>query len=252
MRRCPLPALVLALCLLLPGLAKPFSTKPSTTTRLSRTQLAAHRKPCWGRAGPVMPANVSPLFASISDEEPEKVVPTLRGGAAAFGGLGAALAKFSTWVGESKGRCWALLIFCILNEIVATTNLKIAKESGNIPRLIMALSMVDIRYAFEYMINYTVLTNNNNMPSNSTFASLTQHSLFYSVSFLFTIKSLLAFATSLAKIEVSIAYAVWSGLGTAIVTIVGLLLFGESCDLQKVVSLVAIIGGVLGLNLRSA
>eukprot|EP00566_Odontella_aurita_P035669 CAMPEP_0113571738 /NCGR_PEP_ID=MMETSP0015_2-20120614/25719_1 /TAXON_ID=2838 /ORGANISM="Odontella" /LENGTH=88 /DNA_ID=CAMNT_0000474719 /DNA_START=325 /DNA_END=591 /DNA_ORIENTATION=+ /assembly_acc=CAM_ASM_000160 len=61
--------------------------------------------------------------------------------------------------------------------------------------------------------------------------------------------SLLGFAAVLPRIEVGVAYAVWSALGTAVVSIAGVLLFGERCDATKVVSIVLILVGVVGLNL---
>jgi small multidrug resistance pump len=60
--------------------------------------------------------------------------------------------------------------------------------------------------------------------------------------------SLLALA--LKTIDVSIAYAVWSGLGTAFIAIVGILWFKEPATLIKVISLSLIIMGVVGLNLE--
>jgi small multidrug resistance pump len=64
--------------------------------------------------------------------------------------------------------------------------------------------------------------------------------------------SLLLFAASLAKIEVSVAYAVWSGMGTALVSVAGITMFGESCDAIKVISLSLIMLGVIGLNIRES
>jgi small multidrug resistance pump len=62
--------------------------------------------------------------------------------------------------------------------------------------------------------------------------------------------SVLAFCVSLAQIEVGIAYAVWSALGTALVSLVGVLCFEESCDVHKMACLALILLGVVGLNLR--
>jgi len=63
------------------------------------------------------------------------------------------------------------------------------------------------------------------------------------------IASLLGFATCLPKIEVGVAYAVWSALGTAIVSTFGIIFFGERCDVAKIASIALILIGVLGLNL---
>jgi len=54
------------------------------------------------------------------------------------------------------------------------------------------------------------------------------------------------------NISVSVAYAVWSGLGTAGIAIVGVLLLDEGIDLLKAAALLMIIGGVVVLNLHGA
>lgn len=54
---------------------------------------------------------------------------------------------------------------------------------------------------------------------------------------------------TLKKIDVSVAYAIWSGLGTALVTIVGILWFKEPLTAIKIISIALIIFGVIGLNI---
>ncbi|MEA5575401.1 multidrug efflux SMR transporter [Anabaena sp. UHCC 0451] len=54
---------------------------------------------------------------------------------------------------------------------------------------------------------------------------------------------------SLRKLEVSMVYAVWSGLGTIIITSIGIFWFRESFSLIKFISIFLIIIGVIGLNL---
>lgn len=61
--------------------------------------------------------------------------------------------------------------------------------------------------------------------------------------------SFAALALSLKTIDVSVSYAIWSGLGTAVITIAAYYLFGEPIGTVKVVSIVLIIVGVIGLNL---
>jgi small multidrug resistance pump len=61
---------------------------------------------------------------------------------------------------------------------------------------------------------------------------------------------MVGFNVSLAQLDVSVAYALWSALGTTFVTIVGVCVFGESLDLAKIMYLAMIIFGVIGLNLR--
>ncbi len=53
-------------------------------------------------------------------------------------------------------------------------------------------------------------------------------------------------------LPVSTAYAVWAGLGTAAVAVVGALWLGESWDVVKVLALAMIVVGVVLLNLHGA
>jgi small multidrug resistance pump len=50
-------------------------------------------------------------------------------------------------------------------------------------------------------------------------------------------------------VPVSIAYAVWSGVGTAAVAVIGFLYLGDSMNVLKALCLVLIVAGVVGLNL---
>ncbi len=61
--------------------------------------------------------------------------------------------------------------------------------------------------------------------------------------------SFTALAFAIKKIEVSVAYAVWSGAGTALIAAVGMMYFREAFTLLKVFSIFLIIAGVFGLNL---
>ena len=54
------------------------------------------------------------------------------------------------------------------------------------------------------------------------------------------------------QMSVSVAYAVWSGLGTALVAVAGYLFLGEQMDWLKGLSLGLIVLGVVGLNLAGA
>lgn len=51
------------------------------------------------------------------------------------------------------------------------------------------------------------------------------------------------------QLEVGVAYAVWSGAGTAAIAAVGALFLGESLTLAKIGGIILIIGGVVLLNL---
>ncbi|RYG72535.1 QacE family quaternary ammonium compound efflux SMR transporter [Lentibacillus lipolyticus] len=56
---------------------------------------------------------------------------------------------------------------------------------------------------------------------------------------------------SFSYLQVSIAYAVWVGIGTAGAVIINMLFFGESRRLARIISLAVIIIGVTGLKLAS-
>jgi len=58
--------------------------------------------------------------------------------------------------------------------------------------------------------------------------------------------SLLAMA--LKTIDVSVAYAIWSGLGTALIAIIGIMWFKEPATMVKILSIALIVIGVVGLN----
>ena len=70
--------------------------------------------------------------------------------------------------------------------------------------------------------------------------------------FLFYGLSLSALTLALKRIEVSVAYAVWSGLGTALIATVGVLWMKEPINTLKIMSLMLIILGVVGLHFSAA
>jgi len=57
---------------------------------------------------------------------------------------------------------------------------------------------------------------------------------------------------ALKRIELGVAYAVWSGVGTAVIAAIGIAVFRESVSALKLVSLALVIAGVVGLNLAEA
>jgi small multidrug resistance pump len=67
--------------------------------------------------------------------------------------------------------------------------------------------------------------------------------------FVFYTASFAALTLALKKIDVSSAYAIWSGVGTALITVIGIAYFRETATVVKLVSIVFIILGVVGLNL---
>jgi small multidrug resistance pump len=66
----------------------------------------------------------------------------------------------------------------------------------------------------------------------------------YGVSFVFM-------ALALKKIEVSTAYAIWSGLGTAMIAAIGIVWFQESFNIPKLMGTVLVIAGVVLINLKA-
>lgn len=66
--------------------------------------------------------------------------------------------------------------------------------------------------------------------------------VFYAISFFF-------FTLALKGMDISIAYAIWAGLGTSLITVVGIFWFREPVNFLKMVSLFLVITGVIGLNL---
>jgi small multidrug resistance pump len=67
--------------------------------------------------------------------------------------------------------------------------------------------------------------------------------------FVFYALSFFLFTMSLKRIDVSIAYAIWAGLGTALIAVIGIIGFKEPVNALKIVSLLVIVAGVIGLNL---
>ncbi len=66
------------------------------------------------------------------------------------------------------------------------------------------------------------------------------------------LSSLAMLTLALKKFEIGMAYAIWSGLGTALIAVLGIYLFNETASLMKFFSILLIIAGVVGLNLSGA
>ena len=56
---------------------------------------------------------------------------------------------------------------------------------------------------------------------------------------------------TLRYIPVSIAYAIWSGAGIALLALIGWLIFGQSLDRPALFGLILIVAGVVVINLFS-
>lgn len=74
-------------------------------------------------------------------------------------------------------------------------------------------------------------------------------------SVLFLVCSAVSFsllATALKDLPVGPAYAVWTGIGAAGTAVAGMAFLGEAVQTLKVVSIVLVIAGVVGLQLSSS
>lgn len=59
------------------------------------------------------------------------------------------------------------------------------------------------------------------------------------------------FSLALQTIPVGIAYAIWSGVGIVLISIIAFLAYGQSLDLPAVIGIGLILAGVLIINLFS-
>jgi quaternary ammonium compound-resistance protein SugE len=59
-------------------------------------------------------------------------------------------------------------------------------------------------------------------------------------------------STAMKSLPAGTAYAVWTGIGAAGTATVGILLLGESANALRVLSLVLIVAGVVGLRLTAS
>lgn len=74
--------------------------------------------------------------------------------------------------------------------------------------------------------------------------------LWPSVSFVvLLVASMLGLAYALKTLPVGVAYGVWVGIGAAVTAVLAIVWFGEAVSVLKIVSLVLIVAGVVGLNL---
>ena len=66
--------------------------------------------------------------------------------------------------------------------------------------------------------------------------------------FAFYTLSLVCLTLSLKWLEIGFAYAIWSGLGTLLIFMIGIFYFQEPITMMKSISLGCIIVGVIGLK----
>ncbi|GAB3524871.1 DMT family transporter [Arthrobacter monumenti] len=56
---------------------------------------------------------------------------------------------------------------------------------------------------------------------------------------------------TLRTVPVGVAYAIWAGLGTALIAVIGAFFFGEQLGMVKVIGIALIVAGVVALNFDS-
>ncbi len=77
--------------------------------------------------------------------------------------------------------------------------------------------------------------------------------LWPSVSFLvLATASFAGLAWAMRELPAGPAYAVWTGIGAALTAVIGMMFLGDGVSVLKIVSLVLIVGGVIGLNIAGA
>ena len=59
-------------------------------------------------------------------------------------------------------------------------------------------------------------------------------------------------ALAVKGLEISLVYAIWAGVGTAAIAVIGMAALGESINALKVASIALVIAGVVGLNVAAA
>jgi quaternary ammonium compound-resistance protein SugE len=64
--------------------------------------------------------------------------------------------------------------------------------------------------------------------------------------------SLYLLALALRTIPVGTGYAVWTGIGTVGAAILGIFLFNESREIPRILCIILIVAGIIGLKLTSA
>lgn len=70
--------------------------------------------------------------------------------------------------------------------------------------------------------------------------------------FVFYALSFALMTVAVKRIDMSVSYAIWSGVGTALIALIGVGWFRESLTTVQIASMVLIIVGVIGLRVGAA
>ena len=74
------------------------------------------------------------------------------------------------------------------------------------------------------------------------------HPLPSALLFVFYALSFALMTVAVKRIDMSVSYAIWSGVGTAVITLIGVYAFGETLSAVQIASIALIIAGVIGLR----
>lgn len=69
------------------------------------------------------------------------------------------------------------------------------------------------------------------------------------VMIIFYVLSLSMLTLALKKLQIGTAYAIWSGIGIVLLSVIGVVFFKESINLTKIIFIGFILVGTIGLNL---
>jgi small multidrug resistance pump len=70
--------------------------------------------------------------------------------------------------------------------------------------------------------------------------------------FVFYALSFALMTLAVKRIDMSVSYAIWSGVGTALITLIGVAAFGETLTRVQIGSIALIVAGVVGLRAGAA
>lgn len=71
------------------------------------------------------------------------------------------------------------------------------------------------------------------------------------ITFVFAFISLFLLSQSLKSLPIGTAYAIWTGIGSAGTAVIGIYLFNEPRDAARMVCILLILSGIVGLKLTS-
>lgn len=65
----------------------------------------------------------------------------------------------------------------------------------------------------------------------------------------FYVASFVLLGYAMRHFDLSVAYAIWAGLGVTLVAVIGVVFFGDKVSALKLASIAMIVAGIVGLNL---